>query len=299
MLFSLSEASGASGSESAAAELALSLLRGYCPDAEIKSGNVIGFFGERSDDKPLLVLDAHIDQIGFVVTDITDEGFIKFDKLGGIDRRLLPAQPVIIHGKNDIPGVICSVPPHLSDGSEVLKFEDAAIDAGMSREELTGVAAILLALDKLRGEKLRYNVAVNFSTQEELGERGAKIGAYTLDADIALAVDVSFAMAQGENEKKCGFLGKGPMIGVSPSLSRDVTNELMRAAESSSIPYQTEVMNGLTSTNADRYSVSRGGAETCTVSIPLRNMHTPVEVIDLDDVRLTADLIAAYIKEVQ
>ena len=102
MLFSLSEASGASGSESAAAELALSLLRGYCPDAEIKSGNVIGFFGERSDDKPLLVLDAHIDQIGFVVTDITDEGFIKFDKLGGIDRRLLPAQPVIIHGKNDI-----------------------------------------------------------------------------------------------------------------------------------------------------------------------------------------------------
>lgn len=331
MLFSLSEASGASGSESAAAELALSLLRGYCPDAEIKSGNVIGFFGERSDDKPLLVLDAHIDQIGFVVTDITDEGFIKFDKLGGIDRRLLPAQPVIIHGKNDIPGVICSVPPHLSDGSEVLKFEDAAIDAGMSREELTeivsqgdsitfdvkcrsllgervtggalddrcGVAAILLALDKLRGEKLRYNVAVNFSTQEELGERGAKIGAYTLDADIALAVDVSFAMAQGENEKKCGFLGKGPMIGVSPSLSRDVTNELMRAAESSSISYQTEVMNGLTSTNADRYSVSRGGAETCTVSIPLRNMHTPVEVIDLDDVRLTADLIAAYIKEVQ
>ncbi len=140
---------------------------------------------------------------------------------------------------------------------------------------------------------------MNFSTQEELGERGAKIGAYTLDADIALAVDVSFAMAQGENEKKCGFLGKGPMIGVSPSLSRDVTNELMRAAESSSIPYQTEVMNGLTSTNADRYSVSRGGAETCTVSIPLRNMHTPVEVIDLDDVRLTADLIAAYIKEVQ
>ena len=170
---------------------------------------------------------------------------------------------------------------------------------GGALDDRCGVAAILLALDKLKGEALRYNVAVNFSTQEELGERGAKIGAFTLNPDIALAVDVSFAMAQGENEKKCGYLGKGPMIGVSPSLSRNVTNELMRAAENSGIAYQTEVMNGLTSTNADRYSVSRGGAETCTVSIPLRNMHTPVEVIDLEDVKLTADLIAAYIKEVQ
>ena len=331
MIFRLSEASGASGSESAAAELALSMLREYCPDGEIRSGNVIGTFGANAGDKPLLVLDAHIDQIGFIVTDITDEGFIKFDKLGGIDRRLLPAQPVIVHGNRDIPGVICSMPPHLSDGAEVLAFADAAIDTGMSHDELSGivsqgdsitfdvkcrsllgnritggalddrcgVAAILLALDKLKGEALRYNVAVNFSTQEELGERGAKIGAFTLDPDIALAVDVSFAMAQGENEKKCGYLGKGPMIGVSPSLSRNVTNELMRAAENSGIAYQTEVMNGLTSTNADRYSVSRGGAETCTVSIPLRNMHTPVEVIDLEDVKLTADLIAAYIKEVQ
>lgn len=331
MLFTLCEANGASGSESPAAELALGLLRGYCPDAEIINGNVVGKFGVHRDGLPHLVLDAHIDQVGFIVTSITDDGFVKFDQLGGIDRRLLPAQPVVIHGKRDIKGVICSVPPHLSSGAEVLKYEDTAIDTGFDSEMLEelvslgdsitfdvkcrsligdrvtgaalddrcGIAAILRTLELLGDAKLRYNITVIFSAQEELGERGAKIGAFMLEPDIALAVDVSFAMAQGENEKKCGKLGEGPMIGVSPSLSRRISDELFIAAKKNGIPYQTEVMNGLTSTNADRYSVSKCGAETCTVSIPLRNMHTPVEVIDMKDIELTAELISAFVKEVE
>ena len=87
------------------------------------------------------------------------------------------------------------------------------------------------------------------------------------------------------------------MIGISPSLSREISDELIDTAKSNSIPYQLEVMNGLTSTNADRYSVNRCGAKACTVSIPLRNMHTPAEVIDLRDVKQTAELIAAFIRE--
>ncbi len=328
-VFRLCEAYGASGSESPAAELACGLLREYCPDSRIVSGNVIGTFGEKREGLPHLVLDAHIDQIGFVVTSITDEGFVKFDQLGGIDRRLIAAQPVIIHGRRDISGVICSVPPHLSGGNEVVKFEDTAIDTGMTHDELAevvstgdsvtfdvkcrsllgeritggalddrcGVAAILYALELLLGRELAYNVTVIFSCQEEVGERGAKIGAYQLDPDIAIAVDVSFAVAMGEDERKCGKLGEGAMIGVSPSLSREVTDGLISAAKSADIPYQLEVMNGNTGTNADRYSVNRSGCKACTVSIPLRNMHTPVEVIDLADVRSTAELLAAYITE--
>ena len=326
----LSEAYGASGDESPAAELALGMLREYCPDAELKNGNVIGSFGEKRRGLPRLVLDAHIDQVGMIVSYITDEGFIKVGNLGGLDRRLLPAQPVVVHGKRDIKGVICSVPPHLSGGgSGVPAMEDIAIDTGLTRDELAdlveygdtvtfdvkcrelageritggamddrcGVAALLYVLELLKGKKLKYNVSVIFSAQEELGERGAKIGAFELDPDIALAVDVSFAYAIGEDEKKCGFLGKGPMIGISPSLSREISDELIDTAKSNSIPYQLEVMNGLTSTNADRYSVNRCGAKTCTVSIPLRNMHTPAEVIDLRDVKQTAELIAAFIRE--
>jgi len=325
----LSEAHGASGSESPAAELALSMLRKYCPEAEIVSGNVIGRFGTHREGLPSLVLDAHIDQIGMIVTHITDEGFIKVGNLGGIDRRLLPAQPVIIHGKKDIPGVICSVPPHLISGeSGVLKFDEVSVDSGMTKEELSGivspgdtitfdvkfrellgsrvaggalddrcgVASILYALELIGDSAMAYNVTVIFSTQEELGERGAKIGAFAVNPDIAIAVDVSFGYSLSEDESKCGHLGKGPMIGISPSLSREISDELMDTAEKCSIPYQTEVMNELTSTNADRYSVNGEGAKTCTVSIPLRNMHTPAEVIDLADVELTGKLLAEYVK---
>ena len=87
------------------------------------------------------------------------------------------------------------------------------------------------------------------------------------------------------------------MIGLSPSLSREISDSLIAAAEKAGIPYQKEVMSGLTSTNADRYSVNKCGAKTCTVSIPLRNMHTPVEVIDIRDVEMTARLLAEFIKE--
>lgn len=328
----LSEVAGASGNESLAAELALDMLKKYCPDAEIKNGNVIGKFGKFNESLPSLVLDAHIDQIGMIVTYITDEGFVKIGNLGGIDRRLLPAQQVVIHSKRDIKGVICSVPPHLSSGkNEVISFSDAAVDTGMTKSELEeiisygdtitfdvkcrsligsritggalddrcGVASILYALELLKEQKTAYNVTVIFSSQEELGERGAAIGAFEINPDIAIAVDVSFAFAKGENEQKCGYLGKGPMIGISPSLSREISHKLIDTAKNSKIPYQIEVMNGLTSTNADRYSVNREGAESCTVSIPLRNMHTPVEVIDISDVEFTGKLLAEFIKEAQ
>lgn len=326
-LFELSETSGASGSEKNVSEKALEMLKKYCPDAVIKNGNVTGRFGTKNENLPELVLDAHIDQIGFIVTYITDDGFIKVGNLGGIDRRLLPAQPVVIHGKKDVKGVICSVPPHLSDSNSVPSINDVAIDTGLTKSELeeivslgdtitfdvkcqqllnnrvtggafddrSGMTAILYALDLLRNKPLKYNVTVIFSVQEELGERGAKTGAFEINPDIALAVDVSFAYAVGENELKYGKLGKGAMIGISPSLSRRISDSLIDTAQKNNIPYQIEVMNGLTSTNADQYSVSRDGAEACTISIPLRNMHTPVEVIDLEDIRYTGELISKFI----
>lgn len=329
LLTALSEKSGASGYEDSVSEYALDILKEYCPDAEIKNGNVIGHFGKFNENLPVLVLDAHSDQIGMIVRYITDDGFIKVGNLGGIDRRLLPAQRVIIHGTRDIKGVVCSVPPHLSKGSEkVLSFDDVAIDTGMTKEELekiislgdvitfdvkcrellngritggamddrSGMTAILRTLDLLGSQPLDYNVTVVFSAQEELGERGAKIGAFEVNPDIAIAVDVSFAYSLGEDEEKCGYLGKGAMIGIAPSLSREISEKLIDTAKAENIPYQIEVMNGLTSTNADRYSVNREGCKACTVSIPLRNMHTPVEVIDMADIENTALLLAEFIK---
>ena len=134
----LSEAFGTSGREDGAAQTALELLREFVPDAEFTNGNVIGTL---KGGKTSILLDAHIDQVGFVVTSVTDDGFIRFNELGGIDRRLLPAQPVLVHGSKIIPAVICSMPPHLSDGDEVLTFDKAAIDTGYSKEELEQIVS--------------------------------------------------------------------------------------------------------------------------------------------------------------
>lgn len=331
----LCSASGISGDETESAQKALEFLKVCCPDARISHGNVIGSFGSMEENAVHILLDAHIDQIGMVVTDITDDGFACVSNIGGIDRRLLPAQRVLLYGTRNgtqcINGVVCCMPPHLASGEEsVLKWEDVRIDTGYSAAELRnilspgdsvvfesfpaemmqgesdrfmggalddrcGVAAILYAAHLLKNEPLSCKVTVMFSAQEEVGERGAKIGCFAVNPDIAIAVDVSFA---GNGMNGTGIMGNGPMIGFSPTLSREVSRQLAKTAEQNAIPWQYEVMEGTTGTNADQFAVCREGARACTVSIPLAYMHTPAEVISLKDAEYTGRLLAAYIKEV-
>ena len=273
-----------SGSESAIAETAAELLRPFCDTVEIVSGNVCGTLGSRQAGKPHVLLDAHLDQVGFVVTEITPDGFVRVGNVGGLEYRFMPAQRVLLHGRQNIAGVICCIPPHLQSGKKehVAEVTELAIDTGYSREHL----------EQLQGQALPCSLSVLFSTQEELGERGAKIGAYTIAPDIALAVDVTF----GDAGEKVGVCGKGPLIGISPSLSRDVSDALIVAADAAQIPWQPEVMAGTTGTNADRFAVTRGGVRAGTVSIPLCHMHTPVEKIRTEDVALTGKLLAAYVR---
>ena len=331
VIFDLSSADGVSGEESCAAQYALKYLKNYTDDCFIKNGNVIGNFGNRKNGTPHILIDAHIDQVGLIVTNIYESGFIGFSNVGGIDRRLLPAQQVCIHGKKKLAGFVCSTHPHLSGSdNKIKKIEDFYIDTGMSFEAVSnivepgdritfasmpkellndritgpalddrsGVASILYALELLRNQKYECSFSVTFSAQEELGERGAKIAAFDIDPDIALAVDVSFAYCLGDREYECGKMGQGPMIGISPSLSREISDKLIEISKNENIPYQLEVMNGLTSTNADQFSVNRTGCKACTVSIPLKYMHTPSEIIQIDDVENTGRLIAAYIRSV-
>ncbi|MDE6763949.1 MAG: M20/M25/M40 family metallo-hydrolase [Oscillospiraceae bacterium] len=329
-IMSLADARGVSGDETNAAELALSMLKSYTDDCFIKNGNVIGRLGCKGS-KPHILLDAHIDQIGFTVTHITDDGFLKIAGCGGIDRRLLLAQQVTVLGSKPLDGVICAIPPHLeTDESKVPEMEDICVDVGLSKEraeemislgdkivfssrceklqgdritgaaldDRCGVAAILRALELVNDKALQCELTVMFSTQEEVGERGAKIGAYDIEPDIAIAVDVSFALTVDDSELKCGKMGGGCMIGFSPVLDRELSQRLKAVAEKNSLPYQIEVMSGTTGTNADRFSVNKSGVKAVTLSIPLKYMHTPVEVISLSDVENTAQLIAAYIMEV-
>lgn len=334
LITDLSGTSGVSGSEDETALMCLDILKKYTKRTYMKNGNVFAELGQRENGKPHLLLDAHLDRVGMIVTYITDDGFLKCEQCGGLDRRILPAQKVIVHSsQGNFSGVVTVVPPHLSDGSEeVMKWSDVYVDAGMTSkntlpikpgdtvsfycepkellggricgsalDDRCGIAAIIAAVDKLSKEesdfsKLPFSVTVMFSSQEELGERGACIGAYDADPDYAIAVDVSFALSKGEKPEKCGILSGGCMIGVSPSLDRAMSDDLIRCCEKNNIPFRIEVMNGTTGTNADRFSVTRCGVKTATISIPLRYMHTPSEVISLIDVRHTANLIAAYVK---
>ncbi|MBQ7990580.1 MAG: M42 family peptidase [Oscillospiraceae bacterium] len=324
----LADAKGVSGSEDGIAHMCAELMSRYTDRVEIVNGNVYAHFGERRD-KPHVLLDAHLDKVGLICTDVRDDGFISADMVGGIDLRSMPAQPVIIHGREDICGVICTLPPHLKTSDEVMTKDQLYIDTGLSPEsakalisrgdpisyeaecreligdrlcgaaldDRCGISTVIQAIDELHyTDDMPYTLTVMFSTQEEIGERGACIGAFTVDPDICIEVDVSFALAQGEDRKKCGTLGGGCMIGVSPTLDKALSDGFIAFAKENDIPFDIEVMSGTTGTNADRFTVSRGGARAVTLSVPLRNMHLPCEVIDANDCMTTAKLITAFLR---
>lgn len=277
-----------------------------------------------------LFLDAHLDEIGMIVTSITDDGFLKVGAVGGIDRRMLLGYEVTVWGKEKLSGIISTLPPHLqkvADEKKVPEISEISIDLGMNKKEVeklvspgdrvtfrrqftqllnnqissnclddrTGIASILLALEELK--KLPIKVTVLFSAQEEVGTRGAKIGAFAKNADECIAVDVSFGYSPLCSKEECGIISNGAMIGYSPTLDKEISNTLKRLAEEQHIPYQLEIMNGRTGTNADVISVTEAGIKCGLISIPLKYMHSPVEVVDVNDVESVSKLIIAYAKE--
>ena len=335
ILFKLTRQNGVSGDEFCASKTAAAELEKYTSDVTVDDfGNVIANIGKRQEGKPHIMLDAHIDEIGFIVTYITDEGFLKISNCGGTDRRLLLAQQVevICSDGQRIYGVTTSTPPHLeTDEKKAPKLDDVFVDTGLSKEKVekivslgdrviisnepcsllgdrvtskclddrAGVLTLIQSLDLLKNnfESLNCSLSVVLSSQEETGERGAKTAAYKVNPDMAIAVDVSFARVEGDKKYTCGEMGKGPMIGVSPSLSKSMSNKFIQIAKTEKIPHQIEVMGGTTGTNADAIGVTRGGVKTVTVSIPLKYMHTPVEVISISDIENSARLIAEFLRK--
>lgn len=327
LCFDLAGKCGTSGDEKEAALFAKSELEKYM-DAEIDVlGNVKGTFGK---GKTHILLDAHIDQIGFVVRGIDDKGFLLVDRVGGPDERILIGSEVTVHGKEELFGVICSTPPHLltaEDKKAGVDIKKMAVDIGLSKEEaeqkveigdritlrsaqtelLNGnivsgafddrcsVAVILRALEKVQGKTDNLRLTVLFSVQEETGGSGAKTGSFSAMPDYAIAVDVGFGDDPYTDKSNTITLGKGPSIGISPTLDRVFTNELKDICKDKNIPYQHDVMGGRTGTNADSINNTGKGVRTALISVPLRYMHTGIEVINLDDIESSAELIAEYL----
>lgn len=324
---------GVAGLENTAAKKAKEILSQYTSEVRIDTlGNVIGLIRCQNPDAKTVLLDAHIDEIGMIVTSICDKGFLKVGNCGGIDRRLLAAQSVTIHcNEKDILGIIGSKPPHLEKGDEakiVPELDDIFIDIGMTKEQAealvslgdrvttnsafyellndrvsvkalddrAGVAAILEALELSKDKNRTKNIAVMFSAQEEIGGSGAKVGAFSVTPDEAIAVDVSFGETLDAKAHKCGKIGKGVMIGVGAMLPKDFSDTLIELAKANGIDYQIEVLTGRsTGTNADGIITTKAGVKTGLLSIPLRYMHTPVELVKISDIAAVAKLIAEYV----
>lgn len=326
LLKKLTSAVGVSGMENNVSALLADMLRQYGEVTVDDMNNVVCTFGNGKH----FLLDAHLDEIGFIVKAITNDGFIKVDKCGGIDERMLLASEVSVWGKKEVRGVISNLPPHLQKSGEKKppKIDEIAIDVGMTKAEAekvislgdrvtfkrnfnelvgtqvcsnvlddrSGVASILLAVEKLKDVDAKITVC--FSSQEEVGTRGAKTVAYGKDVDEAIVVDVSFGYTPMCKKSDCGEIGKGVMIGVAPILDSAMSHKMQEIANTKNIPYQIEVMGGgHTGTNADVITINQRGIKASLLSIPEKYMHSPIEIVDTKDVEATADLICEYIME--
>ncbi len=323
LLFNLSERDGV-GNITEAGNFAFEILSKYTVSESRDNLTVIGFLKGESDYT--IMLDAHIDQIAMVVTDIDDNGFLTVDNAGGLDIRSLPSRQVTIHGKEKINAVFCSTPPHLASGEfeytaisklkidtllgekakDIISvgdyvtfsnkpFEMGRLLCGRSLDNRSSVACVLELAKRLQGETLPCNVAFVLSDGEELGLRGIRTASFKVNPDEAIAIDVSFGDGPDISSEECGSLGKGGMIGISPALCKNLSQKLISIAKENKIPYQLEVMGETTGTNADMIAVSREGVKTATLSIPLRNMHSEVETLNINDLYSVCDLLEKYI----
>ena len=295
-------------------------------------GNFIGISRCGLDNAPLLMIDAHMDEVGLIITSVTDEGFLKFDALGSPDARTLVNAEVLVLGKEKLSGVVCALPPHLQSASEMENFPkitELSIDVGLTCVEakklvsvgdcavlktegtellggrLTGRAfdnrlclyAALEAAAKAPASR-DYDIALVASVREEVGCRGAGAAAFALDPNACIVLDVTFG-AQPEAPSFGTFaLGSGVTLCVGPFTDRKLTNRLFDLADEIGVKVSPEVYGGSTGTNATPLQITREGIPVAVISIPIRNMHTPAEICDPADTDEAVKLLSAYLNTV-
>ena len=273
----------------------------------------------------LSALDAHIDEIGFIVTGYKD-GFLRFSSLGSVDERVLPAMEMLILTNPTVRGVVTCLPPHLQTREEMDKAiskDKLYIDIGMSDEKArkavpvgtpviyaadcvelqsgfvsgralddrAGFVTLLYALELLKNKKLYVDIAVVGSVMEELGCRGAMVGGYSLNPDYAIVVDVTHALLPGAPPDKCFEAGGGVAIGIGPNINRGMSDS--KNSEDRKILTLWRLWSVIRR-NAWTLQTVREGIRTAVLSVPLRYMHTPFETICVKDIEHTARLIAEY-----
>lgn len=329
-LTALCTCSGPSGREGRTLDQAADLLRPFVDRVwQDPFGNVVGVRRCGKENAKRVVLDAHLDEVGLVITGAKD-GFLTFRPVGGIDPRILPDQEVTILSQPPRLGVVAVLPPHVQKAGEAdnsLTIDQLCLDVGLTQkegEELIGTFAVpksrvrsLLngrvsakALDDragfvtlLRTAELLRDVSLDVdlyflgSSREETNGGGALVGAFALDPHCFVAVDVTHARTPDAPKEGTFPAGKGTVIGLGPNIARWMSQRLIDKAKENELPYSLEVMTGHSGTNAWRVQTAREGIATAVLSLPLKYMHSPVETLDLADLETTAVLLAAFVTD--
>ena len=327
-LKSLLFTAGLSGHESPAADLIRSRWHPLADDIQVsRLGSIHALRrGNAPAPRPSLLISAHMDAVGMMVAGIQD-GFLRLTEIGGIDPRLLPGQPVLVHARQPLQGVIAARPtPLLPDDEkkDTVNFDHLLVDVGLTPRRvaqlvrvgdlvsfaneplelgegiLTGhsldnrasVAALTLCLEAMQTKSHAWDVWCAATVQEEISYAGAATSASVINPDLAIVLDVTYAKGPGSNSWEYFPLGGGPTLGIGPHIHPFLLKHLRALAEKLEIPYAIEPMPENSLTETDAVQLSAAGVPTAVVSIPIRYMHSPVEVVALIDIQRAARLIA-------
>lgn len=288
---------------------------------------------------PKILVDTHFDEIGMIVTDIKEQGFLTVTNIGGVDTRILQAGEVVIYGEGkEIYGVVGSTPPHLQkpgDANKLREITELLIDTGYSKEELEKyvsvgtpvgfrpvytklrggklagkafddkacAAAAIAAIAEIPTDELWGDVYLQLSNYEEAGGfmSGAATGAYEINPVCAIVADVDLATTPDTKKSETVPLDGGVSLSHGPITDKRLTVLLEKLADEKEIKHQMSVTGGGTGTNTMVINLVRNGIPTVDMGLPLRSMHSSNEVLSIADSEAMRDLIALFVtsKEIE
>lgn len=327
---------GVPGQEHAAADGIEKAFRGVADRVERdRMGSVYAWIDGRGDaPRPLALLAAHMDKIGFLVRSIEPGGFLRLTEVGGFDSRTLPGKEVIVHSKPPMVAVFATRPPHFQkkgDSEKPIALEDLYLDAGRSEREVrrkvaigtmvtlrqppvdllgdrlaapgmddrAGVVVMLRALELLRAKRPAWDVVAVATVEEEFGVAclGARTATENLTPDLGIAIDVSHGDMLGARDGETVPLGSGPALSIGGNIHPRILEGLKRSAKALSMPFRIEPCPSGSGTDAMDIQIAAQGVPTAVIGIPCRYMHTGIETVEPRDVDRCAHLLAHYLSE--
>ncbi len=288
--------------------------------------------GTAPEPRPKILIAAHMDAIGLIVTGISQGGLLRFTEVGGVDQRILPGMPVKVYGRRELTGIIVQPPDSLlppSAKGKPVKMEYLLVDTGLEEEEvraqvrvgdlisfatppteLTGetlsghsldnrasVAALTACLDELQRTRHAWDVYAVATVQEEETLMGGFTSPFEVRPQVAVALDVTHARGPGASDWRTAPLGKGFTLDWGPNTHPKLFDAFKALAERLDLPFTVSVYPAYSGTDAMGMQIVAEGIPTMVVSIPLRYMHTPVEVVSYKDVARAGHLLAQFIAE--